>query len=54
MRAWPTPLGTLIGPNDLLIAAVAVVHGVILVTKNIREFSRVGRVEGLMYDDWEA
>jgi uncharacterized protein len=30
----------LIGPNDLLIAAIAIVHDVILVTHNVREFSR--------------
>jgi tRNA(fMet)-specific endonuclease VapC len=44
-------LGSLIGPNDMLIAAIAVVHGAILITHNIREFKRV---EGLAYEDWEA
>lgn len=43
--------GTLIGPNDLLIAAIARVHGATLVTHNVREFSRV---EGLRLEDWEA
>jgi len=43
--------GTLIGPNDLLIAASARAHGAILVTNNIREFSRVPE---LRIDDWES
>lgn len=42
--------GTPIGPNDLLIAAIAIVNEVVLVTHNTREF---GRVEGLKYEDWE-
>ena len=33
--------GTPIGPNDLLIAAIALANGAILVTHNSREFSRV-------------
>ena len=51
IRARLAQLGSLIGPNDLLIAAIAVVHGAILVTHNVREFSRV---EGLEYEDWEG
>jgi tRNA(fMet)-specific endonuclease VapC len=43
--------GTLIGPNDLLIAASARAHGAVLVTNNLREFSRVA---GLRIDDWES
>jgi tRNA(fMet)-specific endonuclease VapC len=43
--------GTLIRPNDLLIAASARAHGAILVTNNIREFSRVPE---LRIDDWES
>ena len=42
--------GTPIGPNDLMIAATALVHGAIVVTHNTREFSRV---DGLKIDDWE-
>jgi len=43
--------GTLIGPNDLLIAASARAHGAVLVTNNLREFSRV---PDLRIDDWES
>ena len=43
--------GTPIGPNDLLIAATARAHRAILVTHNVREFSRVA---GLRLEDWEA
>lgn len=42
--------GTPIGPNDLMIAAVAVVHELTLVTANTREF---GRVIGLAFENWE-
>jgi tRNA(fMet)-specific endonuclease VapC len=43
--------GTPIGGNDLLIAATAIAHGLILVTHNTREF---GRVAGLKIEDWET
>jgi tRNA(fMet)-specific endonuclease VapC len=43
--------GRPVGPNDLLIAATARAHDLVLVTHNIREF---GRVPGLRLDDWEA
>ena len=42
--------GTPIGPSDLLIAAIALVNNLTLVTHNTREFSRVG---GLVIEDWE-
>ncbi len=42
--------GCLIGPNDLLIAAIALVHDAVLVTHNQKEFSRVA---GLRLVDWE-
>lgn len=51
IRARLAQLGLPIGPNDLLIAAIAVLHGAILVTHNVREFSRV---DGLVFQDWEA
>lgn len=42
--------GRPIGPNDLLIAATARAHDLVLVTGNTREFDRV---PGLRVDDWE-
>jgi len=42
--------GTPIGPNDLIIAAIALTHGLTLVTHNTREFKRVAR---LSWADWE-
>ncbi len=48
IRAYLQAQGTPIGPNDLLIAAIAVVNDITLVTANIREF---GRVEGLRYEN---
>lgn len=42
--------GRTIGPNDLMIAATALAHGLILVTHNTNEFSRVS---GLRIEDWE-
>ena len=42
--------GTPIGPNDLMIASIAVVNNLILITNNTREFERV---VGLRLEDWE-
>ncbi|AFZ36396.1 PilT protein domain protein [Stanieria cyanosphaera PCC 7437] len=39
IRARLATLGTPIGPYDLQIAAIALIHNLILVTHNIREFS---------------
>lgn len=50
IRAQLTKHGTPIGSYDLQIAAIALVHGLTLVTHNTREFSRV---EGLQLEDWE-
>jgi len=41
---------TLIGPNDLMIAAIARGRGLTVVTHNTREFSRI---LGLSTEDWE-
>lgn len=41
--------GTMIGANDLLIAATALAHGAVLVTNNTREFLRV---KGLHIESW--
>ena len=43
--------GTPIGPNDLMIAAIALSRQLTLVTHNTREFSRVA---GLLMEDWES
>ena len=42
--------GTPIGPIDLMIAAIAMAHDLVLITSNTREF---GRVVGLEIEDWE-
>ena len=43
--------GVLIGPNDLMIAAIGLTHDITVVTHNTREFSRVA---GLRIEDWEV
>jgi tRNA(fMet)-specific endonuclease VapC len=50
IRARLETAGTPIGPNDLLIAAIALTHDLTIVTHNTREFSRV---DGLKIEDWE-
>jgi tRNA(fMet)-specific endonuclease VapC len=42
--------GTPIGPNDLMIAAIAMANELTLVTHDVREFSRV---LGLKIEDWQ-
>lgn len=51
LRADLVNTGTPIGSNDLLIAAIALANNLILVTHNVREFSRV---QGLQLEDWES
>ncbi|MEC9341389.1 MAG: type II toxin-antitoxin system VapC family toxin [Pseudomonadota bacterium] len=51
IRADLAVQGTPIGPNDLLIAATARAYDAVLVTHNIREFSRI---TGLRQVDWET
>lgn len=51
LRADLMQRGVPIGPNDMLIAAVALAHGMTLVTHNVREFSRVF---GLRIEDWQT
>ena len=43
--------GQIIGPHDLQIAATALQHRLIVVTHNLKEFSRV---PGLICEDWES
>jgi tRNA(fMet)-specific endonuclease VapC len=50
IRAEIERTGTPIGPLDLQIAAIALMHRLTLVTHNIREFSRVPH---LQFEDWE-
>ena len=49
IRADRAAQGTPIGPNDLMIAAIALANNLILVTHNTREFARVA---GLILEDW--
>ena len=41
--------GVTIGTNDLWIAAVALVHGMAVVTRNVQEFGRVPGLRVIMY-----
>jgi tRNA(fMet)-specific endonuclease VapC len=50
IRARVERPGKPIGPNDLLIASIALSNQLILVTNNVDEFSRI---EGLQIEDWE-
>jgi tRNA(fMet)-specific endonuclease VapC len=50
LRAFLTTTGLLIGPNDLMIAAIALATRMILVTHNTTEFARV---PGLVIEDWQ-
>jgi tRNA(fMet)-specific endonuclease VapC len=50
IRSHLTTLGQLIGPNDLMIAAIALANRLTLVTHNTSEFSRV---QGLALEDWQ-
>jgi tRNA(fMet)-specific endonuclease VapC len=43
--------GTPIGPHDLLIAATALHHQGTLITRNVREFSRVSGLQWLNWHD---
>lgn len=50
IRADLAAKGTIIGNNDMMIAAIALRNEITVVTHNTREFSRV---VGLKLDDWE-
>jgi len=49
IRADLAMQGMLIGPNDLMIAAIVMANNLTLVTHNTREFARVA---GLILEDW--
>lgn len=51
VRAYLEQAGTPIGANDLMIASIALVHDLTLVTNNLKEFSRVA---GLKAESWET
>jgi tRNA(fMet)-specific endonuclease VapC len=50
IRAQLEKRGTPVGPNDLMIAAIALANDLILITHNTSEFSRI---DGLKIEDWE-
>jgi tRNA(fMet)-specific endonuclease VapC len=50
IRSQLNQLGIPVGGYDLQIAAIAMANELILITHNIREFSRI---DGLKYEDWE-
>ena len=49
LRTWLEKRGETIGPNDMLIAAHALAVECVLITANVREFSRV---PGLQVENW--
>lgn len=51
VRVMLAASGTPIGPYDVLIAGQALTRGLVLVTHNVGEFSRVA---GLQVEDWEG
>lgn len=50
LRAYLTNVGQVLGPNDLMIASIALANGMIVVTHNTKEFCRVPR---LTLEDWQ-
>ena len=50
VRAELSMAGNLIGPNDLMIASVALANDVVMITHNTRVFARIA---GLRLLDWE-
>jgi tRNA(fMet)-specific endonuclease VapC len=51
IRAYLEKQGTPIGPNDVIVASLAISNNLILVSHNTREFSRVPNIH---LEDWEA
>jgi len=50
IRSSLEKIGRPIGPNDLLIASIALANHLVLVTNNVSEFSRI---QELQIEDWE-
>lgn len=51
VRADLAARGLPIGPNDLMIASIALARGITVVSHNTAEF---GRVPGLLLEDWQV
>ncbi len=51
IRAGLSAKGQLIGPNDMIIAAIALAQSMTLVSHDVAEFSRV---PGLLVEDWQV
>ena len=51
LRAVLATAGTPIAPYDVLIAGQAIARGMTLITRNTREFKRVGAIA---VEDWES
>ena len=49
LRVYLERKGSVIGPDDLQIAAQAICRGLVLVTNNVREFSRIPQ---LRLENW--
>jgi tRNA(fMet)-specific endonuclease VapC len=49
IRAALEQQGTPVGGNDIMIAAVARVNDLVILTDNLREYARI---PGLLYDQW--
>lgn len=50
IKCYLEKAGKLIGPNDLLIASIAIANNIVLVTNNTREFKRIKEIQ---IEDWE-
>jgi tRNA(fMet)-specific endonuclease VapC len=51
IRVYLEKQGTPIGPNDVIVASVAISNNLVLVSHNTREFSRIPNIQ---LEDWEA
>ncbi len=50
IRAYLEKAGQVIGPYDMQIAAIAIVHDLIVITNNTKEFKRIPE---LKFENWE-